>query len=514
MKQAKSDGGKDIAVYIGSILVISIGLVFAFTQTNMSPETFYGKLFDVINHPITKAMLVIFLILSLAGLISTITHKIRMSNAAKKSIQNSTDSIVRPIRLYTLDQGNISIPITNLGEVTDLITQLTRRGEKGIIDLVDQILMCAIRSRASDIHIEPGFDAVLVKYRLDGVLNDVCEIPKDLMTRIVSRLRVLSNLTIYERGKPQDGRLDLRIGNRNYDVRLSLLPTLHGDKTVIRLFESGDHKFDLVLLGMEPETYESYTDLLLRPQGTIFLTGPTGSGKTTTIYSAIKFILENRGETTNIVTIEDPIECEIPGINQTQVNPKRDLTFASGLRSILRQDPDVIVVGEVRDLETAEICTQAGLTGHLVVSTIHADSAVGVFNRLIDMGIEPFLVASSVSGILSQRLVRRNCLHCIQPVVPSLKALKYFNIPANADIKFMKGKGCEQCHGRGYLGRVGVFELLVINQTVRDALQQKVSTSNLMEIARQQGLRTLRDDGLAKVRAGLVDIEELARVLL
>ncbi len=512
-KQSGNDD-KDVAVFIAAVLVISFAIAFAFTYTSVRPDDILTQIQAVLRHPLVFSLMIIILLVTLAGSVGKIMHRIRMKEAGKKSLDDAVEMTIHPVRLYTLDEEQIAIPITDLSIVSDGILQLTRRGERGITDLVDQIMVGAIRSRSSDIHIEPGFDMTLIKYRLDGVLHDVGEVPKDLLPRLVSRLRVLANVTIYERGKPQDGRIDMKIGNRQYDVRLSILPTLHGDKSVIRLFESGDHRFDLGLLGLDSETKDIYTDLLLRPQGTIFLTGPTGSGKTTTIYSAIRYILENRGETTNIVTIEDPIECEITGINQTQVNPKRELTFGTGLRSILRQDPDVIVVGEVRDLETAEICTQAGLTGHLVISTIHADSSVGVFNRLIDMGIEPFLVASSICGIMAQRLVRRNCPHCSEPTMPSLKALKHLNIPSNADYKYMKGIGCDQCHGKGYLGRIGVFELLTLNQRIRDALQQKVSTSNLMAIAAEEGLRSLRADGLEKVRTGQVDIEELARVLI
>ncbi len=266
--------------------------------------------------------------------------------------------------------------------------------------------------------------------------------------------------------------------------------------------------------GCRKAHFEQLTEILLKPQGTLILTGPTGSGKTTTIYSSVRYILQNRGETTNIVTIEDPIEREIHGVNQTQVNTKRELTFSTGLRSILRQDPDVIVVGEVRDHETAEICIQASLTGHLVISTIHADSAVGVFNRLIDMGIEPFLVASSVSGIVSQRLLRRNCPHCLEPIVPSLKALKQLGIRPDQSIRFVRGRGCEQCDFRGYRGRIGVFEVLQPGHRLREALQGKVSTGELHRIAQEDGMVTLLEDGMTKVIDGMVDVEELVRVLI
>ncbi|MBN1550951.1 type II/IV secretion system protein [bacterium] len=457
--------------------------------------------------------MLILTVLSIAGLICAILQIKRMQKISDKKFDDTIGNVVKPVRLYTVAEDFNPLAMPNLIDVSSRLSQIARKGESGVVELLDYTVLAALQSRASDIHIEPSFNKVTIKYRLDGVLHDVVEVPRDLLNRIISRLRVLANLTIYHRGKPQDGRLDIRAGQRNFDMRLSIMPTLHGEKSVVRLFESSQQGYDLSSLGLNPRMLEEFHDLLMKPQGSVFLTGPTGSGKTTTMYAAIKHIIEQRGETTNIVTIEDPIEREIMGVNQTQVNPKRDLTFASGLRSILRQDPDVIMVGEVRDPETAQIVTQAGLTGHLVISSIHAESSVGIFNRLIDMGIEPFLVASSVTGVLAQRLVRKNCPYCSEPDMPSLKSLKLLGIPPDESNFFKKGRGCAKCQNRGYLGRIGIFELLTVTNELREALQKKISTINLMEYAVKYGFVTLKEDGLDKVRRGYIHIDELVRVI-
>ena len=503
----------DISMYVISLLTVSLALAFAFTFTGLNPGTVIGKIHGIIHHPVSVIVLACLFVFCVAGMIGQLLQGRRVREQAEQKMAQTAESLIRPTRSYVLSTTKKYIPMSDLSEISDKILRIARQGDSGIIDLVDYTISSALRAKASDIHIEPTYDKVSIKYRLDGMLHDVGEIPRELLTRFISRLRVLANLTIFQPGKPQDGRIDIRVEDKNFDVRLSILPTLHGDKAVIRLFETGDHGFILSNLGMSSEVLEKFTELLMKPEGTLFLTGPTGSGKTTTIYGAIRYILENRGETTNIVTIEDPIESEVQGINQTQVNPKRDLTFSTGLRSILRQDPDVIMVGEVRDSETARICTQAGLTGHLIISSVHADSSVGVFNRLIDMGIEPFLVASSVSGVMAQRLVRRNCPYCSEPTLPSLKSLKRLGISAEAQNEYMKGKGCSHCQNRGFLGRVGIFELLMVTPELREALQKKVATADLFDIAKRNGLVTLARDGIEKVQSGILDIDELSRVL-
>ncbi|MCD4655791.1 GspE/PulE family protein [bacterium] len=504
----------DVATLVAIAVVLGFALVFAVAFTGLPSESYIGHIQRILAHPVSVSILVIFFIATLGGLFAESLKDSKRKNATRERLRDQQEMLIRPVRVHNLFSEISEGKTIRMNEVPGKLAQLSRRSDKGVPALVDAIIGYAIQTRSSDIHVEPSADYASIRFRQDGILSDVGQIPNHLVSRVSSRLRVLANLTIFAKGKPQDGRIEVKWEDNTYDVRLSFLPTLHGDKIVVRLFESGEHNFNIRRLGLSEQLIEIVSDLLLRPQGTVFLTGPTGSGKTTTIYSAIRFLIQHRGERTNIVTIEDPIEKEIMGINQTQVNPKRDLTFASGLRSILRQDPDVIIVGEVRDRETAEICTQAGLTGHLVISTIHAASAVGVFNRLIDMGIEPFLVASSICGILSQRLVKKNCPHCIEPVVPSLKAMKLLGVKPTDSFQFMRGKGCDRCNNRGFYGRIGVFEILLPSQKLKDALQSKVRTSELQRIAREEGMISLHEDGLQKVKEGLVDIEELAQVII
>jgi len=509
-----TNSSNDTAFFVAVALTFGSVLVFAFTYTGLSPESFMGRIQKILVHPITSTLIFTGFCVVTAGLLVEAVKSAKRKEAALNKLRHQQDLLIKPVRIHDLSVKTVPTDVLGLTRIPAMLAQLARRGDKGIPDLVDAIIGYAIQARASDVHLESSSEYATVRYRQDGILSDVGQIPMSLMSRVSSRLRVLANLTIFEKGKPQDGRIEVKWLENTYDVRISFMPTLHGDKIVVRLFESGGHQFNLQYLGLSANQMELMSDLLLRSQGTILLTGPTGSGKTTTIYSSVKYIIQNRGGRTNIVTIEDPIEREITGVNQTQINSKRDLTFASGLRSILRQDPDVIIVGEVRDFETARICVQAGLTGHLVVSTIHADSSVGVFNRLIEMKIEPFLLASSVCGVLAQRLVKRNCPHCSEPIVPSLKAMKFLGIQPTESIKFMRGSGCDKCNYKGFKGRVGLFEILIPSKRLKDALQTKKSTSELHQIALDDGLVTLREDGLQKLKDGIVDIEELVNVLI
>lgn len=515
MAATRRSHDSDPAPLVIAAVALVCALIFGMSFDGFSAGSFLGKFHNAISQPVTLIIMAAVLVIIILMLITNSIRATKTAQSNREKLQEHQKSMLNPLRVYHISSADVEKKFTApLREIPSRLLKLTRRGDQGIPDLVDAIMGFAISNRTSDIHMEPSPEITVVRYRQDGVLSDVGEIPTALYLRVCSRLRVLANLTIYEKGKPQDGRIEVKLDDHTFDVRISFLPTLHGDKIVIRLFESGEHQFNLKYLGLSEDGYEMLSDLLLRPQGTLFLTGPTGSGKTTTIYSSLRYILTHRGERTNIVTIEDPIEREIQGVNQTQVNLKRDLTFAAGLRSILRQDPDVIVVGEIRDRETAEICNQAGLTGHLVISTIHADSAVGVFNRLIEMQIEPFLLASSVCGIISQRLVKRNCPHCSEPAVPSLKALKILNISPTENISFMKGKGCEKCNFRGSKGRIGIYEMLIPSKKLKDAIQAKARTDELHRIAQEDGMTNLRGDGLEKVRAGILDVEELARVLV
>lgn len=498
----------------------AVTIIFAvcmalFAVVFLSPESIpvgIQMVQSVIQHPLFLIPLILVMIGSGVVVLSLTIAKRNRDRAIKSRFSEANDRLIRPLRLHEISDASM-LHFPTVSDITTRIHFLARMGDEGAVQLVDCIIAATMSTRTSDIHIEPGLESVQVKYRIDGVLTDIGDYPKPIHNRVITRLRVLSNLTIYKKGQPQDGRIDVRLGSKTIDARLSIMPTLNGEKAVIRVFESGDHGFDLAKLGMDPEVYQNFCDILSKPQGTILLTGPTGSGKTTTLYASIREILKRRGETTNIITIEDPIENEISGINQVQVNPARELSFAQGLRSILRQDPDVIMVGEVRDRETADICVRAGLTGHLVISSIHADSSVSVFNRLIEMGLESFLLSSAITCIVAQRLVRRNCPHCLQQTIPPLQALKTLKIPIGESIVYQKGIGCSKCSNRGFLGRIGIFEMLIVSEEMQTLLKQKAPTQDLHNAAKRSGMRQLIDDGMDKVRLGQIDVEELARIL-
>ncbi|MBI2572062.1 MAG: type II/IV secretion system protein [Candidatus Schekmanbacteria bacterium] len=403
---------------------------------------------------------------------------------------------------------------TNLRPLLRRAAAEAKDAEVEVSPILDRVFASGDKAAARDIHFEPGENAHTLKFRVDGLLHDVCRIPDELYGRLISRIKVLSHLTVYQRDVPQDGRMSAAVGAKEYDVRVSLLPTLHGEKGVLRLFEAtADRVLALPELGMNGPALAAAEQLVRRPQGMIILTGPTGSGKTTTIYAAMRRTWEVRNKTVNIVTIEDPIEMDLGIFNQTQVNVAKGLTFARGLRTILRQDPDVIMVGEIRDLETAQIATQAGLTGHLLYTSIHADSAAGVITRLLQMGIEPFLLASSVLAIVSQRLVRVLCSACKAEEIPPLSLLRQLGIPADSPMRFLGPVGCHQCGGIGYRGRTALFEVLTVDDSFRDQIISKVTTSQLHETARAQGMLTLLEDGLAKIASGTTSLAEIGRVL-
>jgi len=405
-------------------------------------------------------------------------------------------------------------PYVTMEQTASTLRYMSEKSEPDAIDMVDFLLVQAIGQRASDIHWEPGAEEVIVKFRIDGVMHALTTLPRKVHPRVVSRLRVMSNLAIYKRDVPQDGRLQTKIRGQTYELRLSILPTLHAEKCVIRLFNTAELSFRLELLGMPPDTLEKFREVIAQPQGTIFLTGPTGSGKTTTIYSALREIQSQRHQSVNIVTIEDPIEHEIAGFNQTGVNLDRGLTFSVGLRTILRQDPDVIMVGEIRDIETAQIAIRAGLTGHLVFTTLHADSAVGVFNRLIEMGTEPFLLMSSSSAVVAQRLVRILCSECKKRSIPPLSQLKRAHLAPDENIEFFTATGCSACSGIGFKGRTGIYEFLILDDVLREVIIKKVSSREISRIATERGMRPLLEDGLIKVRQGQTSLEEVLRVCM
>ena len=386
--------------------------------------------------------------------------------------------------------------------------------EAPIIRLVNAILNQAVKARASDIHIEPFDRHIAVRFRVDGVLSEVLQPPKRFHASICSRLKVMSGLDIAEKRIPQDGRIKIKVAGKDIDIRLSTVPTSHGERIVMRLLDKSAVLQDLSHIGMGASVLSNINELLGRSHGIILVTGPTGSGKTTTLYACLAKI---NSPTRNIITVEDPVEYQLNGIGQIQVNSKVGLTFASGLRSILRQDPDVVMVGEIRDGETAEIAIQASLTGHLVFSTLHTNDAASAVTRLVDMGVEPFLVSSSVNGMMAQRLVRRLCNSCKAPVVPTETELMQLGLTREEFIARSPGHvyqavGCQECLDSGYSGRTGIYELLVVNDDVRHLIMKNVDSATLKKEAMKHGMTTLRDDGARKVLLGETTIAEVLRV--
>ncbi|RUO78434.1 type II secretion system ATPase GspE [Pseudidiomarina taiwanensis] len=380
-----------------------------------------------------------------------------------------------------------------------------------IIKLINAMLSEAIKEGASDIHIETFEKELRVRFRIDGVLREVIRPNRKLSSLLVSRIKVMAQLDIAEKRVPQDGRISLLIAGRAVDVRVSTMPSSHGERVVLRLLDKNNARLNLEQLGMTEANRKVFAQLIKKPHGIILVTGPTGSGKSTTLYAGL---MEINSRDRNILTVEDPIEYNIEGIGQTQVNPKVDMTFARGLRAILRQDPDVVMVGEIRDVETAQIGVQASLTGHLVLSTLHTNTASGAITRLEDMGVEPFLLSSSLLAVLAQRLVRTLCEDCREPYEASADELKYFaHLPRRVreNVQLYQARGCEHCNGSGYRGRTGIHELLVVDETVRDFIHNGHGEQAIEKYIRKYS-PSIRDDGLAKVAVGVTTLEEVLRV--
>jgi len=385
---------------------------------------------------------------------------------------------------------DLSRMMQELPAVEDL---LEAANDAPIIRMLNALLTQAAKDGASDIHIEPYERSSSVRFRVDGTLREVVQPNKALHAALISRLKIMAELDIAEKRLPQDGRISLRIGGRAIDVRVSTLPSAHGERAVLRLLDKTESKFTLEALGMSGDTLSTFNRLVHQPHGIVLVTGPTGSGKTTTLYASLGRL---ETSTTNILTVEDPVEYELPGIGQTQVNPKIDLTFAKALRAILRQDPDVIMIGEIRDFETAQIAIQASLTGHLVLATVHTNDAPSTVARLIDMGVEPFLLSSSLLGVLAQRLVRKLCPLCKR----------------QGDDGRWHPVGCTECGHSGYKGRTGVYELMTVDDAVQALIHNQSSEAEIIEAARQSGLRSMREDGERLVREGITSLEEVLRV--
>lgn len=380
-----------------------------------------------------------------------------------------------------------------------------------VVGLVDRILRAGASCRASDIHLEPRDDALHVRFRIDGSLVEVDSLSLDLHGALVSRLKIMAGMNIVERRRPQDGQFSVECAGRMLDVRLATLGTIHGEKMVLRLLDQQRTTRGLRDLGMPPSVVDTWRRLIRAPNGFVLCSGPTGSGKTTTLHASLADMdIADR----NVTTIEDPVEYVIPGINQVRTNDQAGLTFASGLRALLRQDPDVILIGELRDEETARLGVQAALTGHFVLSSIHAGHAAGAVQRLIDMGVEPFLVASSLTGVIGQRLVRRICASCARPDSPHHDAIEVFTMfRPNASATFMRGIGCASCSGTGFLERIGVYEILFMTPTIRRLVMQRADGETIREAAIRDGMCTIHDAAMRLVELGITTIDEVVRTL-
>jgi general secretion pathway protein E len=410
--------------------------------------------------------------------------------------------------IQDLHEEDPDLIISEIEETGDL---LDNTSDAPVIKLVNLMFSQAVRAGASDIHIEPFKSRVAIRQRVDGILYDMFTPPAHVQAALVSRIKVMAKLNIAEKRLPQDGRTEIRIADKNVDIRVSTLPTAFGERVVLRLLDKSSVLLKLTDLGMTPERLELFNNLIHSAHGIMLVTGPTGSGKTTTLYAALSTI---NNTDINIITIEDPIEYQMEGIGQVQVSPKIDLTFANGLRSIVRQDPDVILVGEIRDRDTAEIAIQAALTGHLVFSTLHTNDSSSAVTRLIDMGIEPFLVTSSVNAILAQRLVRRLCKTCREPIEPEPESLQSIGITPEmlAGKTIYRDKGCPDCLQTGHKGREGIFELLLIDDDIKTTILRTSDANAIKKVGVENGMISLRHDGVRKVLEGVTTIEEVFRV--
>ncbi|MFZ4731728.1 MAG: GspE/PulE family protein [Pirellulales bacterium] len=428
-------------------------------------------------------------------------------------------------KYYSADNESVESLVESLEADTDLAAAAAAAGKDGVTDLtsvealaesapvrklLNMVLLLAIRDGASDIHFEPFETEFRIRLKADGVLQEMVPPPKHLAFAITTRIKVMANLDIAERRLPQDGRIELNVGGHPVDLRVSVLPTLFGESVVMRVLDRGVVSLDLDKIGMAPAMLRQFRDVMKRPNGIILVTGPTGSGKTTTLYSALSELNDIEDK---LITTEDPVEYDIDGIVQVQIDSEIGNTFAHCLRSILRQDPDRILVGEIRDVETAEIAVQASLTGHMVFSTLHTNDSPATVTRLRDMGVPPFLITATVEAILAQRLVRRICANCREEIVPGADIIADLELTSDQLVgkKFYRGKGCEKCNRTGYKGRMGLYELLMVNDDLRALIARNASTEELRNLARKQGMVTLRDSGMEAVFAGSTTAEEVIR---
>ena len=429
----------------------------------------------------------------------------------KEMIESVTDQSQDEVDITDIlagvDEGDVELAESGAeGENLDLEAQA---GESPVIRYVNYIIQTAVKEGASDIHIEPGDKKLKVRFRIDGVLFEMMNPPAGMSAAITSRLKIMANLDISERRIPQDGRIRCHVGGRKLDLRMSTLPSGYGEKTVMRILDTRSINVELEELGFEEDTYEIWKHQIHSPHGIVLVTGPTGSGKTTTLYSSLRQLDKNK---LNISTVEDPIEYHLDGVTQTQMHEKIGMTFAKALKALLRQDPDIIMLGEIRDMETAHIAVQAALTGHLVLSTLHTNDAPSSVTRLVNIGLEPFLVGAAINGVLAQRLVRRLCKQCAVEEAPSEEMAEYLEVQGLATDKMWVPKGCDKCRNTGYSGRVGIYELLAVDDSVRDIIARNPNVSEFRRLCLERGMVSLRQDGMKKAMKGLTSIQEILRV--
>jgi general secretion pathway protein E/type IV pilus assembly protein PilB len=437
-----------------------------------------------------------------------VAEKIEIAKLVKKHLGVGSETVEGLMAARSNEDDEIELLEKFEADGSELSEQAQ---EASVVRLVNEILVEAIDARASDVHIESQAAGIVIRYRIDGILQNQ-PVPPEInrfQAAIISRLKIMAKLNIAEKRLPQDGRIKLRVHGREIDIRVSVIPMIHGESLVMRILDKGAMKFDLRSLGMGEETYRVFSELIRIPHGIILVTGPTGSGKTTTLYSSL---LEIRSPENKIITTEDPVEYQLDGINQIQVHPKIGLTFAASLRSILRHDPDIVLVGEIRDAETAENAIQASLTGHTVFSTLHTNDAAGAFTRIVDMGVEPFLVASTVEGIMAQRLVRRLCPECKESYHPTKDELpRDFPLEKLDGKPLFRAQGCRTCRGLGYSGRFGIYELLITNEEIRQLAHDRASSFEIKQLGLKHGMLTLRMDAFRKVLEGTTSMDEVLR---
>jgi general secretion pathway protein E len=491
---------KDIIVNeISMDMIRGLSINYAKTHEILPYKVENNEVLVFTTNPLNITILDDLRLLFKMNVLPVITTKMKLLDAINRVYEKGTANL-EGLEDIDEDSYDLDEPVIDLLEAAD--------DDAPVIRLVNTLLSRAVKEKASDIHFEPYERDMVVRFRVDGVLYDVFKPPKKLQNAITSRIKVMGDLNIAEKRLPQDGRIQIRIGGKDIDVRLNVVPTSHGERAVMRLQDRSNVVLNIEQIGFSEENLRKLRNLIQRTYGIILVTGPTGSGKSTTLYASLQ---ELNAIDTNIITVEDPVEQRIQGIGQIQVNSKIGLTFASGLRAILRQDPDIIMIGEIRDLETAEIAINSSLTGHLVLSTIHTNDAAGAFPRMIDMGCEPFLIATSLLGVISQRLVRVLCPHCKEPHIPSSIEIK--NLGLNETLiknsNIHRAVGCNKCNNKGYIGRTLIQELLMVTEEVRTLIMQRVDSGVIKKKAIEQGMKTFRDHGIEKVMMGITTIEEV-----